>query len=88
MQTRPDSREAVIAPRRGALTFVTIVSVGAILMLLFAASGAVVSESGILNVSSRALGVVTLVLSGAGLSALVRMYGDVRRASTCARSSC
>jgi len=88
MRARTGSRADQSAPRRGALTLVTLASVGAVLLLLTAASAALVSEGGTLNVPSGVLGAGTLVLSGVGLAGLARMYGSVRRASTCGRDGC
>ncbi len=88
MRTRTETRTTRSAPRRGALTLVTLASVGAVLLLLSVASAALVGEGGTLNVPSWVLGAGTLVLSGAGLAGLARMYGSVRRASTCGRGGC
>lgn len=88
MRAQPEGRDTLPAARRGALALVMLASIGAVLLLLTVASGALVGEGGTLNVPSGVLGAGTLVLSGAGLAGLARLYGGVRRASPCGRDGC
>jgi hypothetical protein len=74
--------------RRGALTLRTIGPVGAVLVALHALSGAIVTSDGRLVGPFGALALGTVLLTVAGLTALARMFGGVRRSSTCGRGGC
>jgi len=78
-----------LAPRRrGSLAVMSLAAVGATLLALFALSGATVAADGQLIEPFGALALGTVALTGAGLFGLARMFGSVRRSSTCGRGGC
>jgi len=74
--------------RRGSLALISLAAVGATMLALFALSGATVSADGQLIEPFGALVLGTVALTGAGLFGLARMFGSVRRSSTCGRGGC
>lgn len=74
--------------RRGALTVATLGATGAVLLLLFALSGATVAADGTLVEPFALLALGTIALTGAGLVGLGLMFRSVRRRSTCGRGGC
>jgi hypothetical protein len=78
-----------VAPRRrGSLTLMSLAAVGVTLLALFALSGATVAADGQLIEPFGALVLGTVALTGLGLFGLARMFGAVRRSSTCGRGGC
>jgi len=79
---------AMRSARRGRLTLATSAAVGLVLVLLAAASGAIVADDGTLVEPFGALALGSVLLTGAGLAALVRMFRSVRSGSSCGRGAC
>ena len=77
-----------VGRRRGALTLATLGAIGAVLLLLFALSGATVAADGTLVEPFALLALGTIALTGAGLVGLGLMFRSVRRRSTCGRGGC
>ena len=77
-------------PRPGpaALTVVTLGATSAVLLVLFALSGATVAADGTLVEPFGLLALGTLALTGAGLVGLAVMFRNVRQRSTCGRGGC
>jgi len=83
------NRSTPAAPRlRRTLTVTVIGATTAVLLALYALSGATVAPDGQLIESFGALAIATIALTGLGLLGLVRMFGSVRRNSTCGRGGC
>jgi hypothetical protein len=80
---------ALVTPRRrGSLTLLSLAAVGVTLLALLALSGATVAADGQLIEPFGALAVGTIALTGLGLFGLARMFGTVRRSSTCGSGGC
>jgi len=92
MPTGPDTPAVVQASqgprRRGLLAASMIAGVGAVLLLLFVASGSTVAADGTIVESFGALALGMLALTGAGVVGLSLLFRDVRRNSTCGRDGC
>jgi ferric-dicitrate binding protein FerR (iron transport regulator) len=74
--------------RRGLLALALLAGVGAVLLLLYAASGSTVAADGTLTEAFGMLALGTLSLTGAGLVGLALLFRDVRRSSPCGREGC
>lgn len=63
-----------------------VAGVGAVLLLLCAASGSIVAADGTLTEAFGLLALGTLSLTGAGLVGLTLLFRDVRRSSSYGRA--
>lgn len=70
------------------MTVITLGGLGAVLLGLFALSGATVAADGTLVEPFGALALGTLAMTGAGIVGLGLLFRGVRRDSSCGRGEC
>lgn len=73
---------------RGRFAATLLGAMGSVLVALYALSSVTVTADGRIVEPFGALALGMLVLTGAGLFGLARMFGSVRRSSTCGRGGC